>query len=215
MKTRHFAAAIAALSAVSLPALAQTAPAAAPASPGAEAARIVIVDTDRILRDSIAAKAASDELNVKLQALRAETKRQEDAFKLEQDALGKMRGSIEEASFNQKVQEFQAKYGKIQQDLQKRDQDIQIGVRYARSQIAEVMNPIIQEEMQARGANVAMDVTATIATKTTLDITNAIMTKLNGKLQKVSITPPPPPSAAAATPAPAPAPAPAKPKKNN
>jgi hypothetical protein len=43
--------------------------------------------------------------------------------------------------------------------------------------------------MTARGANVALDVQATIARAQALDVTNEVLTALNQQLPSVSVTP--------------------------
>ncbi|MEQ9661934.1 MAG: hypothetical protein RLN87_05205, partial [Parasphingopyxis sp.] len=50
------------------------------------------------------------------------------------------------------------------------------------------------QQMQARGANVAMDTAATYAHAQPIDITDSVLTALNAALPSVNVTAPPPPT---------------------
>jgi outer membrane protein len=58
-------------------------------------------------------------------------------------------------------------------------------------QINERLNPIINQAMTARGANIAMDVDATLAHAATVNITADVLARLNAALPSVSVTPMP------------------------
>ena len=62
-------------------------------------------------------------------------------------------------------------------------------------QINERLNPIVTQIMNARNANIALDVNATLARSNTLDVTNDVLTALNASLPSVSDTPLPQPPA--------------------
>ena len=56
-------------------------------------------------------------------------------------------------------------------------------------QVNERLNPIINQAMTARGANIAMDVDATLAHAATINITADVLARLNSALPSVSVTP--------------------------
>ena len=54
------------------------------------------------------------------------------------------------------------------------------------------LNPIITQVMTQRGANLALDVSATLAHAGALNVTDAVLAALNQGLPSVSVTPLPP-----------------------
>jgi outer membrane protein len=179
------------------------APAAAPAAAVAVApARIVLVSMETLIAQSTAGKAAFADLGNRINAFRTETQRQSTAFKTEEDALVKQRDVIDAAAFDQRVKAFQDKVNRTQQDLGRREQELNSIRSHIIQQIGVAINPLIKEEMEARGANIALERDSTLASSPSVDVTSAIMAKLNARKPSVSVTPLPQPAAAAA-PAPA------------
>jgi Skp family chaperone for outer membrane proteins len=183
-------AALAALS-LALPGVAQ-----AQRAPGAV---IVVVDTDRIYRDCTACKAAQTQLQGLLasartrgqalgQPLQTEAQSIEQAGAALRNQTGAARAAAETA-LNTRVQAFQAKQTSAQQELARLEQNIQSTQQNVLRQINVRLNPVITQVMNARGANVALDVNATLARSGSLDVTNEVLTALNAALPSVSVTP--------------------------
>ena len=57
-------------------------------------------------------------------------------------------------------------------------------------QINERLSPAINQVMNARGANLAVDFDATLARNATLDVTNEVLAALNAALPSVSLSRP-------------------------
>ena len=185
-------AAMAALS-LALPGIAQ-----AQRAPGAV---IVVVDTDRIYRDCTACKAAQTQLQGLLASARTRSQAlgqplQTEAQSIEQAgaALRNQSGAARaaaETALNTRVQAFQSKQTSAQQELARMEQNIQSTQANVLRQINARLNPVITQVMTARGANVALDVNATLARSGSLDVTNDVLTALNAALPSVSVTPMP------------------------
>jgi Skp family chaperone for outer membrane proteins len=190
MNKLAFGAALAALS-LALPGVAQ-----AQRAPGAV---VVVVDTDRIYRECTACKAAQTQLQGLLtsartrsqalgQPLSVEAQSIEQAGAALRNQSGAARAAAETA-LNTRVQAFQAKQTSAQQELARLEQNIQSTQANVLRQINAKLNPVITQVMTARGANIALDVNATLARAGALDVTNDVMTALNAALPSVSVTP--------------------------
>ncbi|HEX8262807.1 MAG TPA: OmpH family outer membrane protein [Allosphingosinicella sp.] len=190
MNKLAFGAAIAALS-LALPgtALAQR-------TPGAV---IVVVDTDRVFRECTACRAAQTQLQGMITSARTRAQQlgqplQTEAQSIEQAAAalrnqtGAARAAAETA-LNTRVQQFQTRQTTAQQEVARLEQNIQSTQQNVLRQINERLNPIITQVMNARNANIALDVNATLARSNTLDVTNDVLTQLNAGLPSVSVTP--------------------------
>jgi Skp family chaperone for outer membrane proteins len=171
---------------------------AAPALPIAPA-RVALVGRDQLILASNAGKAAFADLETRLTTLKTEAETQGRALKAEEDALIKQRDVIDAAAFDARVKAFQDKGQRLQNDFGKRENDIRNLRQYVIQQLDAAMFPIIKEEMEARSANIAMDMATTMLAAPSIDITSAVMTKLNARLPRANMTLP----ARPATPAPA------------
>jgi outer membrane protein len=182
--------AMAALS-LALPAVAH-----AQKAPGAV---IVVVDTDRIYRECTACKAAQTQLQGQVTSARTRAQQlgqplQTEAQSIEQAgaALRNQSGAARaaaETALNSRVQQFQQKQTSAQQEVARLEQNIQSTQANVLRQINTRLNPVITQVMNARGANVALDVNATLARSGSLDVTNDVLTALNAALPSVSVVP--------------------------
>lgn len=168
------------------------------------AATIAIVDTDRIFAECTACVAANAQIQAQAQAL--QTRQQTLAQPLQtegqaiQQAVAALNGAAPDPALTARAQAYETNAQNAQRELTTQQQQIQRNIGYVRQQIGAQLNPIITQQMQARGANLAMDTGATFAHSPSLDITANVLTALNAALPTVSVIAPPPP--AAATPAP-------------
>jgi Skp family chaperone for outer membrane proteins len=185
-----FGAAIAALSlGTSGAALAQRAPGAV----------IVVVDTDRVYRDCTACRAAQTQLQAQIttaqqraqqlgQPIQTEAQSIQQAAQAARTATGAAKTTAETA-LQQRVQTLQQRETAANQELQRLEQNIQSTRQNVLQQINVRLNPIINQVMTQRGANVALDVNATLARAQGIDVTDAVLAALNQQLPSVSATP--------------------------
>jgi len=184
MNKIFFLAAIAA-STVAIPSAAQ-----AQRLPGAV---VAVVDTGRIYSQCTACQAARTQLQSQATALQNRQQTLTNQLRTEgqpiQTAVNALAGKQPDAALRARIEAFQRKEQQANQELaqgQQRLQSIQANVL---RQINERLNPIINQTMTARGANLAVDVDATLAHSATLDITADVLARLNSALPSVSVTP--------------------------
>jgi len=185
-----FGAAIAALS-LALPGVAH-----AQRAPGAV---IVVVDTDRVSRECTACKAAQTQLQGLVTSARTRATQlgqplQTEAQSIEQAgaALRNQSGAARaaaETALNTRMQQFQQRQTTAQQEVARLEQNIQSTQQNVLRQINVRLNPIITQVMNARQANIALDVNATLARSGAIDVTADVLTALNAALPSVSVTP--------------------------
>jgi len=162
-------------------------------------AQIVIVDTDRVYRDCTACKAAQTTLQGLVASARTRAQQlgqplQTEAQSIEQAgaALRNQTGAARaaaESALNNRVQAFQTRQTSAQQEVARLEQSIQSTQANVIRQINERLNPIVNQVMTARGANIALDTNATLARSSALDVTNDVLAALNQQLPSVSVTP--------------------------
>jgi outer membrane protein len=151
------------------------------------------VNTDRVYAECTACRAAQTQLQSQLttlqnrqQALATQLRPEGEAI---QTAVNALQGRQPDAALRTRIQQFQQRQEQANQELSQGQQRIQSTQANVLRQINERLNPIINQAMTARGANLAMSVDATLAHAQTVDITNDVLARLNQALPSVSVTP--------------------------
>jgi Skp family chaperone for outer membrane proteins len=182
MKT-YIAAAVVAVSAIATPALAQRAPAAV----------VVVVDSDRIYRECNACRTAQSQLQSQVQALRTRQQTLEGQLRPEgqaiQQAANALAGKQPDTALQNRVKAFQQRQEQANQELARSQQNIQSIQANVLRQINEKLQPAINQVMTQKGANLAVDVDATLAHGQAVNVTNDVLAALNQQLPSISVTP--------------------------
>ena len=169
----------------------------APAAASAQAipaAVVAVVDLDRVTSSCNACKTASTSL--KSQVSSFESRRNTLASSLQteqksiQTAIDALKGKEPDAALQARVKAFQTKAQSSEQELAGQQSQIQRNQAYIQKQILDKLGPIYQQVMSKRGANVLVESGATLATATSVDVTNDVLAALNSSLPTISTTAP-------------------------
>lgn len=169
-----------------------TAPAAAIAQQ-APPAVVVVVDSERIYRECNACRTAQTGLQSRVTAL--QTRQQTLTTQLRNEsqpietAIRALNGAQPDAALRARVTAFQTKQEQANQELQRSQQNLQSIQANVVRQINARLNPAINQVMAARGANLAVDVSSTLAHTGAVNVTAAVLAALNSGLPSVTLTP--------------------------
>ena len=159
----------------------------------APAAIVVVVDSDRIYRDCNACRTAQQQLQSQVTALQNRQQTLAGQLRPEgqaiQAAIQALNGKQPDAALRTRVQTFQQRQEQAQQELQRTEQNLQSIRANVVRQIDERVRPVINQVMTQRGANIAVDVGATLAHEQAVNVTDAVLAGLNAALPSVSVTP--------------------------
>jgi Skp family chaperone for outer membrane proteins len=159
----------------------------------APAAVVVVVDSDAIYRDCAACKTAQASLRSRVATL--QTRQQTLANQLRpegqaiQTAVTALAGKAPDAALRARAEAFQKKQDDANQELSRGQQNLQSIQANIVRQINARLNPVINQVMTARGANIAVDVNATLAHAQAVNVTAEVLAGLNRALPTVSLTP--------------------------
>ena len=159
----------------------------------APGAVIVVVDSDAIYRDCAACRTAQASLKTRVASL--QTRQQTLANQLRpegqslQTAVQALAGKAPDAALRARAEAFQKKQDDANQELARGQQNLQSIQANIVRQINERLNPVINQVMTARGANIAVDVNATLAHTQAVNVTADVLAGLNRALPTVSLTP--------------------------
>ncbi len=170
-------------SAIAVPAVAQTLPPAV----------IVIVSLDEVFQNSAAGKAALSELKTRADSIQSRLGTLRTSFGAEEEALVKSRPTAPgplATAWETKARDFQTRKTQAEQDLAKRDKDLQDARQYVVKQLNDGAQPIISTIMKERGASIALAEGATLQHSSSIDITTDVVARLDKSVPRVATTPP-------------------------
>jgi Skp family chaperone for outer membrane proteins len=158
------------------------------------AAVVAVVDLDRVTAECNACRTAQAALKSQVQSYK--TREQTLATPLEteqksiQASIDALKGKEPDAALKARVQSFQNRQQQAAQELSTQQQQIQRNQAYIQKQIQDKLNPIYQQVMQRRGANVLVSIDATLASATSVDVTNDVLAALNTSMPTIVTTAP-------------------------
>ena len=176
------------------------------------AAVVAVVDRDRIATSCTQCTAAAQQMQVQIQQYQAREQQLTAPLQTEGQAIQAAinaipQGGQPDAALRARAQTFQVNQQAAERELAGRQETIQRNRTYLVQQIIQRMDPLIAQVMRERGANLAVDVGATLAHAPALDITDAVLALMNQNAAPFSVTAPPPPQQPAAPAGTAPRPA--------
>jgi outer membrane protein len=166
-------------------------PASAQALPGAI---VAVVDLERVTVECNACKTANAALRSQVTGLQNRQNTIATPLEAEQKsiqaAVDALNGKDPDAALQARIKAFQTKQQQGAAELTAQQQQIQRNQQYIQKQIADKLPPIYQSVMQKHGANILMEVGSTLATATSVDVTNDVLTGLNAALPTIVTTAP-------------------------
>jgi outer membrane protein len=167
-----------------------------PAAAGAQRlspAVVAVVDTDRILRECTACRAAQTTLQGQVTQL--QTRQQQLAAPIQteaqsiQTAVQALQGKQPDAALQGRIQALQTRQNTANQELGRQEQTIRSTQAHVVQQINTRLGPIINAQLAAKGATIIVSRDAALAVSPSIDITNDVLAQLNQQLPSVSVTP--------------------------
>lgn len=133
---------------------------------------VLIVDTDRLLQESLFGQRLSDELRAATEALAAENRRIEAALTEEEQSLSLRRPDMDVDTFRSEAAAFDERVQGIRAAQDAKERALQDGVTRGREEFLAVAAPILGEIMRAAGASVILDRRSVFLALGSVDITD-------------------------------------------
>ena len=174
--------------AVAAAALAVAGPAGAQQRPA-----ILVVDTDRILNDCTACKAAASQLQGQVTQGRQRAQQLEASLKPEQEALQKavdaLNGKQPDQALQARIAAFRQKQQQGATELSNRESTLQSTQANVQRQIGSKLVQVVEQSRARRQASIVVAKQSTLASDNAIDITGEVLAALNQQLPSVSVTP--------------------------
>jgi outer membrane protein len=158
------------------------------------AAIVAVVDLDRVSRECNACKTAAASLQSQAAAEDAREKSVFAPLQTEQQSIqaaaNALNGKEPDAALKARATAFQTKAQQAQEQATRGREQLQRNQQYVQKQILDKLAPIYGQVMQRRGANLMVEQGTTLATSSTIDVTNDVLAALNTALPTIQTTAP-------------------------
>jgi Skp family chaperone for outer membrane proteins len=166
----------------------------AAAAQAVPAAVIAVVDLETVTSNCTACTTANNALRSQVTGLQNREKALSGPLETEgksiQTAVDALKGKDPDAALQARAKTWNDKRQSAAQELARQQQQIQRNQAYIQKQIADKLGPIYKQVMTRRGANLLLSSDATLATSSTVDVTNDILAALNTALPTVATVAP-------------------------
>lgn len=175
---------------------------AATAAPAfAQQQSIAVIDTQRIMRDSLPTKSIGDQIAKFRTTYQADITKQENELRAAEQELNKQRTIISAEAFADRRRAFEQRVGNLQRDVENRKRELDKSVSTAMGTVQGSLNKIIAALVEERKFTLVLPKSQTIYNSPAMEVTDEVMNRLNKALPSVKV--PPPAAAPAAAPKPA------------
>jgi outer membrane protein len=158
------------------------------------AATVAIVDLEKVTTECTACKTAAATLRSQIAGLQTREQALTGPLQTEQKsiqtAIDALKGKEPDAALQARAKAWETKRQQAAQEIGRQQDQIKRNQAYISQQIQTKLGPIYQQVMQKRGANVMVEVGSTLATSSSLDVSNDVLASLNVALPTVQTTAP-------------------------
>ena len=164
----------------------------------AYAAEVLVVDFNRVYRDSLSGKDAQNKLRGLGESVARELQPEADAARTDQQALAtRFQGKTEQQAAEELQKDaalrktYDATAAKIQAYTQKqqlRQQELQETERRAVAAVLKGADPILRELLTEKKASVVVEAASTVASAPAVDITTEVIARLDTRVKAVPVT---------------------------
>ena len=155
------------------------------ANANAASLAIAVVDIQKVLQESKAAKDIREKIKAKRDKYQGEITKAEEKLREEEKKLASQSGVLSKEAFNQKREEFKEKLIKVQRDVQEKRANLDNTLSGSLAQVQQVVFEIIENLAKEKNFELAIPTSQILYARTGLNITDDVLKRLDKKLPKV------------------------------
>ncbi|AWU93486.1 OmpH family outer membrane protein [Azospirillum ramasamyi] len=165
---------------------------ATPPAPGAElkAPIIAVIDVQKIMQESTASKGITKSFESLRDSYQKEISALEDKLRKTEDELRKQQTVLSPEALATKRRDFEKQVAEVQKTVQTRKRALETGLNDAMAVVHKTMVDVVAEISRERGANLVLARQQFVLVDTQLDVTDAVMERVNKKLPQVALNVP-------------------------
>jgi outer membrane protein len=170
------------------PRLLAAAPAPPQNPPSGQHLTVMVVNVQRLLQDSKAAKMVRSQIEQKRLQYTREISRQEQALRAERDALQREQGTLSPQVLNQKGRAFQEKVNALDRSVESKRQALEKSNGEALGKIQQAILQIIANMAKERKANLVLPSSDLILFDKKFEVTDEVLQRLDQQLPALTVS---------------------------
>jgi Skp family chaperone for outer membrane proteins len=149
--------------------------------------KIAVVNIQKVMQDSTAAKSVREQLKSRQGSFESEMKKKEEDLRKQDQELSKQRSVLAPDAFEQKLREFREKASAAQKDVQAKKNQLDKAFGQALNDIQKSVFDIVGAISKEKGLNAVIPTSQMLYADPALDITGEVTSRLNKQLPNVSV----------------------------
>ena len=150
---------------------------------------IIVIDTQKILRESKAVQSIQKQIGEQRTAYQDELKDKESALRQEDEALRRQSTIISPDAFSQRKRDLEKRVGALQREIQEKRRALDKVFSQGMQQVQAALVEITKDIAKARKADLVLQRTMVVFVHPKMEITDEALAKLNANLPSVSLPP--------------------------
>jgi Skp family chaperone for outer membrane proteins len=176
----------------------------AQAAEKAQPAVIAVVDFQNVLRQAVASKRVTEQIEKQRVVFQDEIQKLETQLRAQEEELKQQRAVLAPEAFNQRARDWQERAAAAQQQVQIRKRQLDEAFNEAMVKVRQALLQVTKEIASEVGANLVLPLSEIVFVDDKLDMSKEALARLDKRLTTVAVKIPPPAGARAPAPAAAP-----------
>lgn len=157
------------------------------ASGAAAPVSVLIVDQQRVLRESLAGQDIARQTQVLREQISGEVEAERQSILQAEQALERSASVLSPAQRNARIRDIEERKRAYPMFEQRKVQVLQLSVARASDQVGAELRPLIEKIIEERGADILLDRQAVMFADSSLDVTTEAIRRLDEKLKQVKV----------------------------
>lgn len=148
---------------------------------------VMIVDVQRVLRDSAAAKSVIGQVETQRTNYEQQLEQRKQALKVEEEELRRQQAILSGEAMDQRRRKLERDYADLRRDAEQRRNLLNTAFNSGMRQVREAMARAVAEVMQEKGATLTLPRSAVLVFNDKLNVTEAVVARLNEAMPQVTV----------------------------
>ena len=151
---------------------------------------VAVVDVQFILQEAAASKSIQKQLEAQRETYQNEISKQEEKLRAAEQELNRERSNLSADAFGQKRREFEQQVADVQRTVQARKRVLDQAFNESMSKVRDTVLQIVTEVAGEQKATLVLAKQQVVLAEKSLDLTPAVLDRVNTKLPMVTVTVP-------------------------
>jgi outer membrane protein len=151
---------------------------------------VAVVDVQFILQEATASKSIQKQLEAQRETYQNEISGQEDRLRAVEQELNRQRSALPPDDFGQKRREFEQQVADVQRTVQARKRVLDQAFNESMTKVRDIVLQTVTEVAGEQKATLVLAKQQVVLAEKSLDLTSAVLDRVNKKLPSVSVTVP-------------------------